>query len=170
MSRHARLPAEARLFELYTLNPETGALHHKKKFGVKEGSAAGNVMPSGYLRVKADGRLYLAHRIVYAMYYGEDPGHMEVDHINGDKSDNRPSNLRLATREQNRQNVSAYSSNRHGARGVWFDGRRNAYFCAVQAFGCREQFGPFDDLKKASSVYEAEARARFGEFYMEAQS
>lgn len=161
------MPSIDRLLHLFDLDTDSGHLIHKKKCGTKRGSIAGSITPHGYFRVKVDGRLYLVHRVIYFMATGEDPGILEVDHIDGNKGNNKPSNLRLATREQNRQNVPAYTSNKFNARGTWFDDRRNAYFCAVQAFGVREQFGPFATLAEASRVYEREARERFGEFYRE---
>lgn len=90
---------------------------------------------------------------------------MEVDHINGDKSDSRPENLRLATRSQNRQNTERYSSNSTRRKGTWFDKSRQAFFCAIQCDGVREHFGPFKSVREASEVYNKEARNKFGEFY-----
>jgi|SRR5690554_1291850 len=161
----APLPNVDRLNQLFTLDTKRGVLLHRKKFGAKAGSVAGNVMPQGYRRVKVDGKLYLSHRIIYAMHYGECPQNMEVDHINGNKSDSRPENLRLATRSQNRQNVDTYANNSTTKKGTWYDKRRKAFFCAVQCSGIREQFGPFKTLLEASNTYQREAKERFGNFY-----
>lgn len=161
----APLPNVDRLNELFTLDTKRGVLLHRKKCGIKSGSIAGNVMPQGYRRVKVDGKLYLSHRLIYAMAYGDCPQHMEVDHINGNKSDSRPENLRLATRSQNRHNVDTYANNSTNKKGTWYDKRRKAFFCAVQCNGLREQFGPFETLLEASNTYCREAKERFGNFY-----
>lgn len=161
----APLPSLSRLNELFILDESTGELIHKKKCGTVKGSVAGNLTPQGYRRVKVDGKLYLSHRLIYAMAYGHSPEEMEVDHINGDKSDSRPKNLRLATRSQNRQNVGTYANNSTDSKGTWYDSRRKVFFCAVQCDGFREQFGPFETLEEASAVYQSEARERFGDFY-----
>lgn len=162
------LPSLGRLFQLFDLDKENGFLLHKKKCGTKRGSTAGNVTPQGYRRVKIDGSLYLTHRVIYFMAFGKDPGLLEVDHVNGDKSDSRPENLRLATRHQNRQNVGTYSNNTTKHKGTWFDKQRRLYFCAVQCDGVREQFGPFETLKEAADIYQKEAKDRFGDFYRRA--
>ncbi|WAP91196.1 homing endonuclease [Vibrio phage vB_VviC_ZQ26] len=140
-------------------------LIHKAKCGNAEGRVAGNVMPSGYIRINCKGKLYLAHRIIFKMHNKVDPLDMEVDHINGDKTDNNPENLRLATRSQNRKNTSRYSSNKCGFKGVWFDKRYNSYFCAIQSEGNRVHFGPFRTAEEASEKYEKEAKSKFGKFY-----
>ena len=167
MIKHAEIPPIERLEALFELDADRGLLIHKKKCGIKAGAVAGSPMPQGYLRAKADGRLYLVHRLIYAMYNKQSPGTREVDHINGNKKDNRPCNLRLATRNQNRQNVEKYISNSTGYRGIWYDKARNCFFCAIQANGVRDQFGPFETAQKASEVYISEAKTRFGEFYRE---
>lgn len=167
MIKHADIPPVDRLKSLFDLDSERGLLIHKKKCGIKAGTVAGSPMPQGYLRVKVDGSLYLAHRLIYAMHNNKSPGDFEIDHINGNKADNRPINLRLATRSQNRQNGDKYSSNVVGHRGVWFDKTRKAFFCAVQAEGVRDTFGPFDTAQQASEIYTSEAKSRFGEFYRE---
>lgn len=167
MSNHSLLPSMSRLYSLFSIDLSKGVLVHKKKFGVMAGSAAGNVMPSGYVRVKIDGKLYLAHRVIYKMVTGEDPCEHEIDHIDGDKRNNRPENLRLATRHQNRQNVGTYKNNKSKLRGVWYEKSRKCFLCSVQSFGNRETFGPFSTAEEASEVYESVSRERFGEFYKE---
>lgn len=161
------LPSLERLCQILELNHATGDLIHKKKCGTVEGSIAGNITAQGYVRVKIDGRLYLAHRIVFYMATSINPNGLEIDHIDGDKRNNVPSNLRMATRDQNRQNVGRYKNNTCKARGVYFNKARNAYFCHVQAFGKRKMFGPFQSVEQASSVYEIESKEKFGEFYKE---
>lgn len=90
---------------------------------------------------------------------------MEVDHIDGDKTNNNPANLRLASREGNRQNVGRYKNNSTGKRGVWFNKSKGFFYCSVQANGERLEMGPFTSPEDASVVYEREAKSRFGEFY-----
>ena len=69
----------------------------------KAGQVASSVNALGYGRVKINGKSVLAHRLAWALHYGEWPDGA-IDHINGIKTDNRLCNLRLATRAQNQQN------------------------------------------------------------------
>ena len=92
--------------ETYEYNSETGELIHKLPTHGrrKQGCTAGWLTPKGYREVRLKGCNYRAHRVAWAIYYGEDPGDLEVDHINHDRDDNRISNLRLVTRSENREN------------------------------------------------------------------
>lgn len=66
---------------------------------------AENTLKSGYLGLKVEwmGKQYLAlaHRVVWEVLHGAIPESRDVNHIDGDKTNNRPSNLELATRSQN---------------------------------------------------------------------
>jgi hypothetical protein len=71
----APLPDPDLLREWIGYDAETGMLWWKKGgSGIAAGQPCGTVMPSGHLRVKFKGRLYLAHRLIYLMEYGTDPG------------------------------------------------------------------------------------------------
>jgi len=62
-------------------------------------------------------RQYLAHRVIWAIMTGAWP-ERHIDHINGDKLDNRWSNLRDVTRKENMRNRRISSNNRSGCHGV----------------------------------------------------
>ena len=65
----------------------------------------------GYIQVRLDGKTYRAHRIIWALVHKKDPGEFLIDHINGDKTDNRPSNLRLCNNGQNQLNSKTPANN-----------------------------------------------------------
>ena len=74
-------------------------------------------MPNGYLVICIDYQKVLCHRLVI-FYMTRRWPNCEVDHIDGDRQNNRYSNLRLATRQQNSFNQKVRSDNTSGVRGV----------------------------------------------------
>lgn len=76
---------------------------------------------NGYLRFCLSAGHFMAHRIVWMAFNGEIPALMDIDHINGNRQDNRLANLRLATRAQNALNRRGANKNsKSGVRGVYF--------------------------------------------------
>lgn len=85
----------------------------------------------------AGGSVY-AHRLAWRLHYGEWPL-QELDHINGDGTDNRISNLRPATRGQNNQHRTKFKNNSSGEPNVSWDSKANAWRVSVMACGRRVQ-------------------------------
>lgn len=87
--------------------------------GAYAGKPAGRVTASGYRSVKVQGEAFQAHRIIWKLATGQEPG--EIDHINRDKLDNRLSNLREASRSVNMKNKGRHPKNTSGHKHiVWF--------------------------------------------------
>lgn len=97
------------LHERLSYDPETGMFRwrHKRR-GLRAGSIAGTILSNGYRRIKQGSVLYLAHRLAWFYVHGEWP-QRDIDHINGDRDDNRIENLRQATRSQNCMNAGDVS-------------------------------------------------------------
>ena len=99
------------LNELLEYDKETGDLLWKvrKAKRVKVGDIAGYIESTGYKRFTINAKSYLVHRIVFLMHKGYLP--KTIDHINGDRLDNRIENLRAVTANQNQHNRKLNSNN-----------------------------------------------------------
>lgn len=93
---------------------------------------------TGYLAGSLLGRTYKAHRVAWAIFHGEAPAG-EVDHINGDRADNRISNLRAVTKSENQRNAKRRADNTSGKTGVSWCARDSAWVVQVQANGKRHR-------------------------------
>lgn len=118
------LPSFERLNELFEANAEAGVLTRRLclRKHLPVGSSAGAIDSKGYVRVSVDGEFYPVHRILWKLFYGRDPTD-QIDHINGEKTDNRICNLREVSNSQNQRNVGVRKNNRLGILGVHRMGR-----------------------------------------------
>lgn len=125
------------------------------------GGRAERATLNGYFRINIDGYRYLAHRIAWAMHYGEEPPPL-IDHINGDRSNNCIGNLRRATFVQNRANARVARRNKLGVKGV--RRHRGRYSAEICVSGKRIYLGIFSTIDEASAAYAVAAFSHFGEF------
>lgn len=137
-------------------NPDTGAITWRISRGcVRKGAMAGTDNGFGYLRINMGGERFLAHRLAWLMFYGEWPA-IHIDHINNDKRDNRITNLRLATKSENAQNVKTRKSNNtSGFIGVCYVKRLNKWQAQIGINGKLKVLGKFRSPEMASAAYQA---------------
>ena len=135
--------------------PETGRLTWKvasRNGLVKPGDEAGYIGSRGYRQVRAFGRTHIAHRVCWLLHYGEWP-HGEIDHINCVRTDNRISNLRVASKSANQQNKrSAQRNSVSGILGVtqMASGRWRAN---IRADGKNRHIGTYATAGEAADAY-----------------
>ena len=104
------------ILETYRFDPESGTFA-KLDIGRRRNTGIVHT-PKGYVRVFVGGRYYMAHHLVWLLCHGTLPA-MSIDHINGDRTDNRPSNLRQVSAVENSQNQRRpHSTNATGLLGV----------------------------------------------------
>ena len=100
-----------------------------------------------------DGVSQYAHRLAWLYVHGVWPPH-EVDHINGDRSDNRIANLRLATRQQNSENRhGAQSNSKTGLVGVSWHKRAGKWQAHIRVKGRTRYLGLFESTQDACMAY-----------------
>lgn len=109
-------------------------------------------------------RLIPAHRIIWEMHNGPISGDAFIDHLNGDRDDNRLCNLRLATSAQNARNASIRKDNSSGFKGVGWHSRSKKWIARIRVNGQIINLGSFDDPSVAGSAYDAAAVKHFGEY------
>lgn len=122
------------------------------------GSVAGSKKRNdGYHNITIRGRHYRLHRIIWLWMTGEWPGR-DIDHIDGDRSNNRWDNLRTATRGQNSANRGPHKNSKSGVKGVCLRGGK--WVARVK----QKYIGSFETLPEAMEAYEQEAAKEFGAF------
>lgn len=105
-------------------------------------------MSIGYLSVRSLGCVYLVHRLVWALHYGQWPT-FQIDHINGIKTDNRIINLRDVTCAVNQRNKVMRSNNVSGFTGVYWNKKSRKWQAAVRINSKGFNLGGYDDIKDA---------------------
>lgn len=157
----------AKIREKLAYDPETGQFTWLVSAGsVKAGDEASSTTTAGYGRVKIEGVYYYLHRLAWAFVHGDFPD-SDLDHENLVKSDNRISNLRLATKAENQMNRGVPKNNASGCKGVTWNASRGKWSVRCAANGKRRHLGYFDDVAIATSVYRQHAPSIHGDFYKE---
>lgn len=109
-----------------------------------------SIHSKGYRRGSVMGQMVYAHRLVYILAHGPIPDGMMVDHINGNRLDNRPCNLRLATHLQNCQNRNSEVISGSGIRGVHLVKRDGTYQARIRVMGKNITMSGFVDASDAA--------------------
>ena len=161
--------------KLFTYCHETGRLFHKLRNpedfkssakiscetrcrqwnGLYANKPAGAINNAGYYSVIINGKSMLAHRVIWKMVYGSWPD-KNIDHINGDRTDNRIENLRCVSQSENLRNSKKRSDNKSGASGVtWHSQRQKWQVRMMTQSGKYKFYGLFKELDKAIEIRNA---------------
>lgn len=124
---------------------------------IAPGSPAGMLRPDGYYRVKLDSIALMAHRIIWAIANNADPGKKFIDHIDRNRANNSPDNLRLVTKRENAHNSSKQSKHGPGITKRCYKTKDS--YCPQVAFTynglkVRINLGSFDSIAKAKKIHQ----------------
>lgn len=146
---------QAELRELFSYN-EDGSFTRLVKTGktTHVGQIVfGSVHKDGYALLRANIVKYRAHRLVWIYHNGDIPDGLNIDHINGIRTDNRIENIRLATKAENAQNTIKKSNNSSGYMGVFWDTKSKKWRAQI----CHNlkviHIGRFNCPKEAHEAY-----------------
>lgn len=151
---------QERLMQVLFYDPEDGDFYL-----VRNGKIAGSLFRSPksktfYLRTKIDGRSYLLHRLAFLYVLGHWPSG-QVDHKNGDGTDNKWSNLRESSESQNKANRKKQSNNTTGHKGITWHKTGKRFYARIDKDGKAIYLGCF---KAAIAAYAKASVELFGEF------
>lgn len=152
------------LRERLSYEPETGLFRWvRPRIGMVSGAVAGSVNNYGYVVINTSGRMFKAHRLAWLFVHGEE-AHGLMDHINGDRADNRIANLRVVTAQQNATNRCARSDSKSGAKGIYWRESKRRWIAEICSHGKRVCLGSFRDRADAEAAYRAAAKKVHGEY------
>lgn len=141
-----------RLRDLLSYDPATGKFNRKVTRGpCHAGAEAGGVSKHGYWRIDIDGVRYYGHRLAWLYVHGNWPSQI-IDHINGNRTDNRIENLRDVPPSVNQQNQRrATKASSTGFMGVYPSGRKFAAGIGIGNVGL--YIGTYDTAAEAHAAY-----------------
>lgn len=115
---------------------------------------------AGYLKSTIRGKGYLAHRVIWALQTGAWPKG-EIDHINGNRADNRWCNLRVVTRQENMRNQARSSRNKTGVIGIFWVAENKRWRAYISGADGSRILGHFRTKSEAIAARKA-AEERLG--------
>jgi len=154
----------------FDYNPSNKALplqykinHRKARVGDLAGSLPANERE--YAKIKVLGKTKRMHQAVWAYFNGEQPSGSVIDHINGDKLDNRIENLRITDNHTNKRRGSnkKYKSNTSGMTGIVVCSATGKWKVSFRKNGKLYYFGVYEDIEEAKIICKIKKEELFPE-------
>lgn len=165
----AILPPQAVLEQLLNYDPATGDLtwkprpkhnRHGGHFQDAGKPALASVGKNGYRNGHILHQRAYAHRVIWKLVHGADPD--TIDHINGDKLDNRVENLRSISAVENQRNVKLGRLNKSGKPGVMFHAARGKWYAQIRDDEGRKRFLGYHETLEAAILAREAAEIEMG--------
>ena len=138
----------------------------RSSYCIKIGDIAGSLRSKnrGYYTIRFGGIAYLLHRLVWIYHNGDIPDLMVIDHIDGDLSNNRIENLRLATYSANSQNRKINSTNTSGVKGVYWYKQYEKWKVQIMIDRKSKFLGYYNTIEEAEAAVIAARNNLHGDF------
>jgi hypothetical protein len=152
-----------RVREALDYDPETGVFRSKSTYRRSQtGKVVGASRTGGWISLNIDKKAHRAHRVAWLYVYGYMPPY--IDHKDGNPANNRLSNLRVATKQENARNRRATS--KCGLKGVSLDSRKTKakWRARIKVDDKQIGLGYFETKEAAAAAYAVAAHQFFGEF------
>jgi hypothetical protein len=120
--------------------------------GFNKGKEAGSHRPDGYRIVNKFKVQYYVHRVIWCIHHGEIPEGKNVDHISGNRADNRIENLRIVSVTENNRNAKLQHLNRSGLHGVYFLKESSTFRATIGVDGKNLILGQFKTFLEAAAI------------------
>ena len=150
-----------RLKELLNYDERLGIFRWKVRRSTTSpaGSVAGRTESKGYIQIGIDGTRYMAHRLAWLWCKNEIADDLVIDHINGDRQDNRIVNLRAVSFTENlHHHRRVHPFSRSQLLGVSYNVKNAAcgkpWVARIQRFGKRVTLGSFESPEEAHKAYQ----------------
>lgn len=156
-------PSRERLLQLFTDEGTTIAWRNSRK-RVHAGRKIKAIDGAGYLTVTVDGVMMAVHRILWVMREGAIPKGGQIDHIDGDRLNNSPGNLRLTAASGNNRNRRIGRNNTSGVKGVTWNAKAGKWQAMLYTLEGNSYLGVFNNLEDAESVVRQARKASHGDF------
>lgn len=159
--------SHSRLLEVLSYDSDTGEFRWKVSLAPRgpKGAVAGSRSASGRgrIEIRIDGELWLGHRLAWFYVHGHLPDGM-LDHIDGNPSNNRISNIRAASLTENNRNRAKLAGSSSEWKGVSWNKGKNKWCASLMKAGKHVFRGYFHDEREAAEAYIFAALEHHGEF------
>lgn len=131
-------------------------------YNKKNNKRLGTLNRDGYIHIGLDYKYYKEHRLIFLIHHGYLP--KIIDHIDGNKQNNKIENLRPCTKSQNCLNAKNKKHSKCGYKGVSYEKRYNTWVASITIDGKRKYIGSYKDPVYAAFAYNQYALVYHKEF------